>query len=360
VNSAQPVVIIGAGLAGAACAYELIQHCDGPLILVEQNSQPGEHGSAQNAGLIRSHASNPYTAALARQGARWWAQQNLASFDPCGSILVGGRSGELVAGFRSQDHRWLKPREVLEQTGHPLPTGQRAFFNGLDGIAAPRELLEALLGRCQNDGLELRLSCRARLEGETLYLNDQAQPYQALVIAGGAWSRELLELPVQSFARHLFVSQTEQSASSPWVWDLDEELYWRRKGSETLLSACDERVVHHPDPSQWPSVATDEEANLKAKLARSWPSLLPLRLRSSWSGLRVLTPDDGLVLGADPRHPKIMWCAGLGGHGVTCSVPAARLAMQSLTGRPLSDEDKDLIKAHSPNRFATLSETWHS
>jgi len=360
VNSAQPVVIVGAGLAGAACAHELIQHHNAPLILVEQTNQPGGHGSAQNAALVRSHASNPHTAALARQGARWWAQQNLASFDPCGSILVGGRSGELVAGFRPQDHRWLKPQEVLEQTGHPLPVGQRAFFNGLDGIAAPDELLEALLTSCQKIGLDLRLNCRARLEGETLYLNGEEQPYQALVIAAGAWSRDLLELPVQSFARHLFVSQTEQPTGSPWVWDLDEELYWRRQGSETLLSACDERVVHHPDPSQWPSVAGDEEANLNEKLARSWPSLLPLRLSSSWSGLRVLTPDDGLVLGADPRYPEILWCTGLGGHGVTCSVPAARLAVQSLTRRALGDEDKDLIKAHSPNRFATLSETWHS
>jgi D-hydroxyproline dehydrogenase subunit beta len=360
VSSERPIVIIGAGLAGAACAHELIQTHATSLVLVEQQSQHGQHGSAQNAALIRSHASNPHTAALARQGARWWAQQDLADFDPCGSVLVGGRSAELVAGFRAQDHRWLKSAEVLDRTGHPLPEGQRAFFNPVDGIAAPQQLLDALLTRCVDAGIDMRLNCRANLDGETLFLDGKEQPYEALVIAAGAWSRELLELPIQAFARHLFVSESGQAESSPWVWDLDEELYWRRLDSETLLSACDERVVHRPDSNQWPAVVPDEAAILDAKLARSWPSLLPLKIRASWSGLRVLTPDDGFVLGLDPRYPRILWCTGLGGHGVTCSIPAARLAMQTLTKRTLSVEEHNLAQAHNLNRFATLSETWHS
>ena len=359
-SSSPPIVIIGAGLAGAACAFELTQAGRSNVLIVERCGGVGQHGTAQNAALIRSHASNPHTASLARQGARWWAQQRLTHFDACGSVLIGGRSGELMAGYRAVDHRWLSACQTYNLIGQPLPQGQKAFFNALDGIGQPQELLDALIQRSVDAGARLKLNCNAELQRDKLVLDGQVQAYDALVIAAGAWSRSLLDLPVQAFARHLFVDTQSESKSRPWVWDLDEELYWRQHPDGLLMSACDERVIHAPEPSSWPPQFADEIDHLNSKLARSWPGLLPLKIARQWSGLRVLTPDDGFVLGRDSRSDKVYWCSALGGHGVTCCVPAAQIAMHQLTNRPLNNEQQQLAAAHSVTRFATLAETWHS
>jgi len=51
----------------------------------------------------------------------------------------------------------------------------------------------------------------------------------------------------------------------------------------------------------------------------------------------------------------LIWIAGLGGHGVTCAVPAAELALSTITAENIAGFDR---RAMSVGRFASLSETW--
>lgn len=356
----KPTVVIGAGLAGLACLSELSRAGLGPLLLVERHAEFGTQASAQNAGLIRSHASNPHTAAVARRGARWWAQNRADLFRAQGSVLVGGDSSELMAGFCRDEHRWLHNDQLLELVGHQ-PSGLfRSFFNRLDGIADPKAAMQIELQNCASSGAEIRMNCEASLIDGELFLDGQTQDFSTLVLAAGAWSRQLLELPLQAFSRHLFRCRGGAlKPSSPWVWDLDEEFYFRSDGDALLLSACDERIVAQPNSKHWPRTDLAEMENLQRKAARRWPSLGRLELVKAWAGLRCLSPDDGFILGQDPRNERIFWCTGLGGHGVTCAQPAARLAMATLTGAVLDNDEKNLAKAHAAQRFATLTETWN-
>ena len=181
-----------------------------------------------------------------------------------------------------------------------------------------------------------------------------------MIIAAGAWSADLLPLPLLAFTRHLFsCAGALLAADGPWAWDLDEEFYFRRDDALALLCACDEAVVPAPDPERWPTPDPGLDAVLLDKAQRRWPGLGPLQVVERWAGLRTISPDDGFVLGADPRRADIYWCTGLGGHGVSAAIPAARLATQALTGADLSASDQRLAAAHSPRRFATLEETWH-
>ena len=228
-------------------------------------------------------------------------------------------------------------------------------------------------------GGRVRCGVSARLgdEGE-LWLRDgdgeRLVRCEAVMAAPGAWARELLPLPAQPLRRHLFVSEDDGGLPSgaPWVWDLDEELYFRREGAGLLLSACDEEPLRCV-PTGRPAVDAGEVERLAEGLAGRWPGLSELRVATSWAGLRTLTPDDGFILGADPRRSDLFWCAGLGGHGVTCAIPASALAVEALLERlrpgqgPLLPEDPfpsahgDLDRlraAHSPKRFATLTESW--
>ena len=63
--------------------------------------------------------------------------------------------------------------------------------------------------------------------------------------------------------------------------------------------------MHRPNPEQWPAVVDEALEELERKLGSAYPGLLPLEGLESWSGLRVLTPDDGFILGPDPRRAAL-------------------------------------------------------
>jgi D-arginine dehydrogenase len=124
------------------------------------------------------------------------------------------------------------------------------------------------------------------------------------------------------------------------VWDLSHALYFRPEPPGLLLSACDE-TEQAPGPAATDAAVSEALAN---KLERYVPRLADLSIARSWAGLRTLSPDGGFVVGRDPILPGFVWCAGLGGHGVTVGPAVGRLAAEAALGRPSSP-------AHSPERF---------
>jgi D-arginine dehydrogenase len=70
-----------------------------------------------------------------------------------------------------------------------------------------------------------------------------------------------------------------------------------------------------------------------------------LEIARHWAGLRTLTPDELFLIGQDPRVEGFVWCAGLGGLGMTTSSAAGRLAAEAVRGAPANP-------AFDPGRFS--------
>ena len=68
------------------------------------------------------------------------------------------------------------------------------------------------------------------------------------------------------------------------------------------------------------------------KVAAAFPGLIDLPIMRSWAGLRSFVPDHRLVLGRDPRAPRVFWAAGLGGHGVTTAWEVGRIVADAVMG----------------------------
>ena len=85
-------------------------------------------------------------------------------------------------------------------------------------------------------------------------------------------------------------------------------------------------------------------ALLAEKLEHAFPRLADLPIQRTWAGYRTLTPDGRFVIGPDPSLAGFVWCAGLGGHGVTTSAAVGRLAAQAVLGEAVPPE-------HAPARF---------
>lgn len=304
------VVIVGAGLAGAATAWHLARRGLEDVVLLEQEQTPGRHASGRNASLVREYVADPAWSDLTQAGAAFLRTAGLASFARNGSLLIG--LGDTPV-----------ERFVPSATG-------RALHSPGDGIVDVAGLLHAYLR-----GRDVRTSVRYEghhPSGRGIRVETSAGPLEADVVvnAAGAWAGSIGGLPLVPLGRHLFVSTEDPAIDPRWpfVWDVREGLYFRPESGGWLLSACDET------PGTPGDYTVDEEVGLLVaeRVARLQPGLGDLRLQHEWLGYRTFAPDRRPVIGFDARDPHLFHVAGLGGHGVTTSWPVGRIAADLLLG----------------------------
>lgn len=351
------VVVIGSGVAGAATAFHLGRLRAGRVLLVERETLPGCHASGHSAAMGRSGALSPAIRPLAREGLRFLGDPPVeVALQPLvrttGALFLMGEGGPDRAG---EGEKWLSAEEVERR----VPATRGGAFAG--GVLAPRDGVidvSALLHGLVHGAIERGV---ATWTGRTLTgvetaggrvtavrIDGERVETPCLVDAAGAWADEVAGLAglggplLRPCRRHLFVAARSKWVDVTWpiVWDLTHGLYFRPESGALLLSACDE--------VPWPpgDVAVDPAAAdvLAEKVARCFPALTDLRPVRCWAGLRTLTADGGFALGRDPRLPGFVWCAGLGGHGITVATAAGRIAAEAACGRPVPP-------AHAPERL---------
>jgi D-arginine dehydrogenase len=163
----------------------------------------------------------------------------------------------------------------------------------------------------------------ARGAAETTVRSASAPPLFALQRAG-----EVAGAAGGASAPSVELGALGLGADAPWIWDESAGYYTRPEAGGLLLCACDESEVAPGVPTLDAGV---EEA-LYAKLAREAPLLAELPIASRWAGLRAFAPDRLPLIGWDPRVEGFLWLAALGGHGVTVSAAAGRLAAAWIRG----------------------------
>ncbi len=314
------IVIVGAGLAGAATAYHLKLAGVQGVVLLEKEAVPGVHASGRNAAMLRERMDDGALQALATESCAVLRAGRLAAFQPTGSLLIGEPVGGAVPAAE----------RVAVSARLPRARGE-GRFHAEDGIVDVAALLQSYLhGQDVRYGVTLA-SFEAGPTG--VALQTSAGPLQArqLVNATGAWAGALGDLPLTPYNRHLFVSAVDTSIDRHWpfLWDLAGGYYLRPESGGWLLCACDERSAAPGDYTQDPCVLED----LGRKLRRYQPDLGDLRIARQWVGQRTFAADRRPVIGEDPRQPGVFHVAGLGGHGVTLSWAVGRCAADALLGR---------------------------
>jgi len=311
------VVVVGAGLAGAATAYHLARRGVTDVVLLEQEATPGVHSSGRNACFIREHADEPVWRDLTRAGAGVLRRGELAPFAATGSLLIG-----------------LGDEDVSKRV--PTACG-RALWCPDDGVIDVAALLAAYL-----EGRDVRFACRLdsfEREGDALRLETTTGTLLArrLVNAAGPWAGRVGDLPLEPLNRHVFVTAPMPHVDPRWpfVWDVPHGLYFRPESGGLLLSPCDEIPgepgVYDEDPAALETLAE--------RVERLQPGLGDLRVAHRWVGQRTFASDRAPVVGFDPREPRLFHVAGLGGHGVTASWSVGALAAALLAGDEPSRPD---------------------
>ncbi|HWB51284.1 MAG TPA: FAD-binding oxidoreductase [Stellaceae bacterium] len=368
------VIVVGAGMAGAAAAAQL--SAERRVVLLERESRPGYHSTGRSAALFTETYGNRAIRALtgaSRAFYEAWADgfSEHPILTPRGALMVAMPGQEALldaawADLSSLDPRVrrldaaeacamvpvLRPEQVVGAVLEPdaMDIDVHALHQGY------LRLLRRRGGRLVTDADIVSLA----RDGETWTARSSAGDFVAPVVvdAAGAWADVLAGLaglppiglvPKRRTALTIAPPAGFDTAGWPMTLDVAETFYFKPDAGRLLVSPADETPVAPCD------VQPDEldVAIAVDRLMRA-TTIAVTRVERKWAGLRSFVADKTTVCGFDPLADGFFWLAGQGGYGIQTAEAMARCAVSliergtlpvDLAGRGLT------AAAVSPARF---------
>lgn len=353
------IAIIGAGFAGASCAYFLTRAGYRDLALFEAAAQPGTQASGRNAAMARQFIADGAIRRMGIAGTRFLSAppaevSPIPLVRPVGSIIFfdEAQHAAMAAAVRAGQgeglqSQWIRPAEWTARVPYlPESLATHAVWTPTDGVVDIHGYLHGLLRAATHAGMRTCYHTpieRITTQRNGFVLHTPAGEWHAsyLVNAAGAWADRIATLAgarprnLVALRRHLFVTEplTWVDPQWPFVWDDAHGWYARPESGGLLLCACDASAVIPGEPTLDPQVL----AELYEKLRQHCPPLADVRIAHQWCGLRTFAPNRRFIIEWDETAPRLLWVAGLGGHGVTCAAAVgqrvAELIAEYMGGR---------------------------
>jgi tRNA 5-methylaminomethyl-2-thiouridine biosynthesis bifunctional protein len=385
-RAASRCVVIGAGLAGAACAASLARR-GWQVTVLDAKAFAAGGASALPAGLLAPHVSPDDSALsrLSRRGLRatWQkVKDQLAEGQDWSDCGVRQRRFDSTGALPAD---WPDAGQYWSSAAEPMPGAEASGFTDLwhaaGGWAKPARLVQALLatpGITERYGIQvssLRPSVRPSKDGWQV-LNEKGEcvaEAPLVVLAAGFDSARLLSssagaagagvhasaLPLQAIRGQVAWGPVPEDAVMPgfavnghgnfipaFPVAGQERPHW-------LMGATFER------DNTSAQVRPEDQAAVLARLERLLPataaSLQPAFAGSqakAWAGVRCAAPDHLPLVGPldEVALPGLQVCTALGSRGLSLAVLCGELLAAWLHAEPLPVEQR-LARAMRANRF---------
>ena len=211
-----PVVVIGAGLTGAATAWRLAT-LGRDVVLVEAATPAHAGGSSHGSARIFRHAyDDPFFVGLTVRALRGWrdleADTGRAVLTTTGGLDAGsGRDlGAIAAALavHGLESELLDPHAVRERWPHLVVDGP-VLHQAAAGVVDAAVAVDAMVSEARRHGAEVLLGDRVvavEQRGDTAVVHLQQGrriPASAVVVAAGAWLPELADALPEVVAERL-------------------------------------------------------------------------------------------------------------------------------------------------------------
>jgi glycine/D-amino acid oxidase-like deaminating enzyme len=370
------VVVVGAGMVGAACAYYCARAGLSVTVVERGSVAAGTTGAGEGNILVSDKELGPELA-LALLSARLWRE--LADelgpafeYEAKGGLVVAADDRELAA-LRAlateQRANGVRADEVtpVELEPHIAPDLAGGVYYPQDAQVQPM-LAAAWLLRVARERFGAQIRTGTTLLGVTgaeritgVRTSGGTLPADAVINAAGTWGGEVAELagaPVPILPRRGFVLVTEpvpvlvrhKVYAADYVADVAADTAGLRtspviegtKSGTVLIGASRERVGFDTTPSL-PVLRA-----LAAVATRLFPVLADVTVLRAYQGFRPYCPDHLPVIGQDPRRPGLLHACGHEGAGIGLAPATGALIASLLVGeRPQTD-----VRPFRPERFA--------
>jgi len=349
-------VIVGAGIVGAACAYELARA--GLRVMVCDTAFPGSGATAAGMGHIVVMDDSPAQLALTALSRRVWADLAPGLSAPCedrapGTLWIAADPGEMRA---VEDKRALCASvgvraEVLDRDA--LAAAEPNLRPGLAGallvpddrVLYPPGAARWLLEAAREHGAVIRAGVTASAVAPgsvTLHAAGRTEKTDAgaIVLAAGIDTGSLIPgLPVVPRKGHLVITDRYPGLVRHQLVELGYlHSAHTMTGASTAFNLQPRATGQVLIGSSRELVGRDASINraIVADMVRRAVEFVPrlghcLAIRT-WTGFRPATPDALPLIGAWPAVPGVWIAAGHEGLGITTATGTAALIAAGVLG----------------------------
>ncbi|WP_176053818.1 NAD(P)/FAD-dependent oxidoreductase [Paraburkholderia caribensis] len=348
------VVIVGAGIVGAACAAELAAR--GLRVTVLDAAGIGGGATAAGMGHIVVMNDSPAEFALSRYSRDLWLAlapqlRTRDAFARCGTLWVAADAEELDAAremhaaFAAQDvaAQLLDERALYDCEPSLAPGMAGGLLIGHDSIVYAPSATQWLLTQSPGAArIDVRLHAQAvAVDARHVTLSNGERVGGAhIVVANGLQARELVAgLPLQPKKGHLLITDRYPGYIRHQLLELG---YIKSAHHATGTSVA---FNAQPRPTGQlligssrqfdttdPAVDMPVLAQMLQRAARYLPALPTLNGIRAWTGFRAASPDGLPLIGpAGGAAPGVWLAVGHEGLGVTTSLGTAQLLAAQIT-----------------------------
>lgn len=364
------IVIVGAGIVGAACAWECARA--GLKVVVLDRGPVGGGTTAAGMGHLVVMDDSPAQFALTSYSRQLW--QALVpdlpadvEYDPCGTLWVAADDQELAEVHRKQAfyaQRGVR-MEVLDAASlaQAEPNLRPSLVGGLrvldDAVVYPPCAARYFLDQARAGTAEVRTGTAVRTldpEGGVVLADGTRIAAGLTVNATGCWSPALSPgLPVRKRKGHLVITDRHPGYVRSQIVELGYLKSAHSVASDSVAFNIQPRKTGQlliGSSRQFNANDSDVDPVLLGRMLRRAQEYLPtlgqLSALRVWTGHRAATPDKLPLIGPSIGSDRIWLATGHEGLGITTSLATGRLLADLVLGRPTAIP----AEPYAPSRLA--------
>jgi D-hydroxyproline dehydrogenase subunit beta len=368
-KAACDVVIVGAGIVGAACADEFARR--GMRVTVVDHDVVGSGATAAGMGHIVTMDDSEAQFALTRYSQRLWQElrpelPDDVEYEQCGTIWVAADEEEMAEVSRKHDYYGKRgvATEVLDpqRLKNLEPNLRDGMAGGLlvpeDGVLYPPCAARFLMERAQGRGARLQIGAAVmRIGLGRVELSDGLEISGKIIVnATGASAPQLThEIDVKKRKGHLVITDRYagflrhqlvelgylKSAHSVSSDSVAFNVQPRRTG-QVLIGSSRQYGAEHKE------VDHDILASMLRRAQEYMPALGRMSAVRTWTGFRAATPDKLPLIGPWPGDTSVFLATGHEGLGITTSLGTARILVDQI----MNSKPKIPTEPYLPSRAA--------
>lgn len=361
------VIIIGAGMVGAACAHLLAEAGLSVLVLDARRGGATQAGMGHLVVMDDNAAELALSQASLEQWHIWGPRMNAdlpgCAYSNCGTLWIAANAEEMAGaeakaeGLRAHGiacELW-DAATLARQEPALRPGLHGALKVGGDSVVYAPNAAQWLLAHAARP-ITVEHARVARIEGRRVHLADgSVREGGAVLLAAGIHATELCPgLPIRPKKGHLaitdrypgtvrhqlvelgYITNAHQSEGTSVAFNLQP-----RPTGQLLIGSS--RQFDTTDPA----IDNTVLARMLQRALEYVPGLAELNAIRTWTGFRAATPDGLPLIGRHPHHSDLWLAVGHEGLGVTTAPATAQLLATQITGAtpPLDPAP------YSPDRF---------
>ncbi len=335
------VVIVGAGIVGAACA-DALSGAGLRVTIVEEN---GIGSGATNAGMghLVTMDDSPPQFALTTYSLQLWRE--LANELPvecgywqCGTLWIAAEKRE-IAIAKNKRGQFIAAQQLVEFEPNLRPGLAGGVLIPDDASVHPASAANFFAGRSGADLIPTRAVHIS--DGEVRLSDGSSITAAAIINATGTAAATLTPgLPIRArkghivvvdpgpdFARHQIAELGYVTSTNAEEGDSVAFNVRQNRNGELLVGSSRQYGVE--DPQSEPAVVD----RMLARAFEFMPALKEARQLRSWTGFRAGTSDGLPLIGKCPGYDRVYAATGHEGLGATTSLATARLLADQILGR---------------------------